>query len=291
MQFKHLAVKTKGSLFLILLVIVGIGVFVLINNGSGEKAENKKKHATEVNSSNLGEERKDSPGEKDGPEPNVPSDSNVPSRTGSGGNKNTPLQNKPDFGTVDGGEYYHTFNGRVELYENPFFGMKVNFPEGWTMRDKLEQNALLGEVFDASKYYLFTSLFLDKLSPGSFPKLTLGVRAEKYPDGPLKYLEGIKASKKYYTESMSGPDGNQQTQKESEATEITEITINNNKFYQFSVTMGEFSNFSYFVYPWKNGIIIFETLVIAEDNGLQMLKELLNGTTFIESASTQNEMP
>jgi hypothetical protein len=274
MQFKHLALKAKGSLFLILLFGIGIGVFVLINVGGDDKPGDKKKRSTEVNSSVIIEESKKNPGEDNNPETDDSPKSNESSESSESGEKSkkdTPAQFKPDFGTVDGGEYYNKFRGRVEVYENPFFGMKVSFPGGWTMEDKLYQNTTLGESFDASKYYLFTASNLDN-------RLELGARAEKYPDGALKYLEGVKVSTKYYMENAMGPNTSQ-TQKESKQTEISEVTINNIKFYQFSVSRGEYSSESYFVYPWKNGIIVFKTAGPADANGSQMLKELLEGTS------------
>ncbi|MDF2556305.1 MAG: hypothetical protein K0R71_133 [Bacillales bacterium] len=285
MQFKHLALKAKGSLFLILLVVVGIGVLVWINTGDDDKTESSKKRTTEVNSPVLEEENADSD-----PEPNVPTQPNGPSKPGSEGNKSTPAQNKPDFGTVDGKEYYNTFRGRVDVYENTFFGMKVNFPEEWTMEDKRYQNVLFSEQFDANKQYLFSSVVLDKPSPNV--KLALGVRAEKYPFGALKFLEGIKTAKKYYSVSEIGPTGNQQTQRESISTEISEVIINNNKFFQLSIKQSEFgSETSYFVYPWKSGVIIFQIAGSVEANGQQMLKELLNGASFSKPESAQIEMP
>ena len=270
MQFKHLAAKAKGSLFLILLVAVGIGVFVMINKGDDDKPGDKKKSSTDVNSS-VFEEIKRNPVKKNNPEADNSSKSNESSSTGENDKKDNPVQIKPDFGTVDSGEYNNNFRGRVEVYENPFFDMNVNFPEGWTMGDKLDQLALFGEGFDASKYYLFTAFSLDD-------RLQLGVRAEKYPDGALKYLQGVKDSTKYYIENAMGPNTSQ-TQKESEQTEISEVTINNNKYYHFSITRVEYSTaISYFVYSWKNGIIVFE-IVDFDATGSQMLKELLEGTT------------
>ncbi|MDF2534938.1 MAG: hypothetical protein K0R18_1097 [Bacillales bacterium] len=268
MQFKHLALKAKGSLFLMLLFGIGIGVFVMINTGGEDKHGDNKKHSTEVNSSVNFEESKRNPGENNNPETDSSSKSDGGSKPEDGDKKVTP-EYKPDFGTVDGGEYNNNFRGRVEVYENPFFGMKVNFPMGWTMEDKNYQDTTLGEVFDSSKYYLFTAVVLDK-------KLTLGVRAEKYPDGALKYLEGEKDSTKYYIEDVIGPNSSR-TQKESKQTEISEVTINNNMFYQFSVT--QFFKLSYFVYPWKNGVIVFKIVGSADADDSQMLKDLLEGTT------------
>lgn len=262
MHFKHLTAKAKGSLFLILLFTIAIGVVVAINNGNNKNSVNSNKRINEANSSKEGKKSKNNTNENNPPETDVPSKQS--SSTGGDGIKETPTLSKPDEGTVDGGEYNNNFHGRVEVYENSYFGMKVNFPKDWILGDKHEQLVFNGP-FDPKRVYLFTTYSLTN---------TVGVYADRFEEEANDFLNGIKENPGVYQVI-----GSNKTQSIPVLTsEIKALSFNGADYVYIDLSIPEGYLGMIAAYKRYNSVIVFKINGSDEKEVHQTMEELLRNT-------------
>lgn len=151
------------------------------------------------------------------------------------GEEKVDLKKKsPDYGLIDGVAYKKSFHGRVDLYENPFFGLKIRFPKGWIIGDQREVTWLV--PFEQNKSYLFKSYVKNHY--------LLRVTAEKSKGGSKKYLENLVKSDYI---KLIGPEINGRIEESPiQTSDINTIKINNNKLNYFDASnMGDYTLSNY----------------------------------------------
>ncbi|MDF2556303.1 MAG: hypothetical protein K0R71_131 [Bacillales bacterium] len=219
MKFKHIFLKIKNSMFLIILFIIGIGIFVIVNLPDDEST-GIKKNTEKIKSIDVQKENEQVEEDNDF-EKNNSKVLDV--------DKVVPKPSKEYYGLIDGVEYKNNFHGRAEVYQNPFFGMKVHFPKGWIIGDPPEVSTLI--PFEKNKNYLFNA-YVDN-------KYLLGVTAEKFEVGSKKFLEDV--VKTDYI-SLIGPEINGRiVESPIQTSDVEVIKVNNYELNYFDVKdMGDY---------------------------------------------------